>query len=1090
MSEISGKATQVPIVLRLFGVFELEIEGRSVAQELPRKDRWLLALLALAGERPVQRTWLAQNLWPFPETLESQAATYLRKSLWNLRNTLGEHAGCLLLPTLHTLALDLQLVEVDVVAFDRAIARMDQASLLSAIARYAGPLLPECTEIWALTERETRHQAYLKALEHLANGALEIDDPTSAVNFLRRATAADPLRESAHRDLMQALARCGDFAAAEQVYQQFVRRLQREDSSLLPAPETAALYQGIRRKARQRVAVPAAPPTVEPSPLSPHGYLPRPLTELVGRDAQAEEVASRIRRSRLVTLTGTGGIGKTRLALAAAEIVRIEFIHGVWFVDLSALQDPDRIVQAISGVLKLRAKPGSDLRAMLTDYLADRKILLLLDNCEQLLEGCAELAESLLEACGDLKILVTSRHPLGVAGEVDWRVPSLETPDPEHLPSGGAELVAAVRRHAAAELFVERAKAAQQTFALTRENAADVARICLRLDGIPLALQLAATRIKALTAKQIAERMDDGFHLLTGGSRTIPRHQTLQATMDWSFQLLSEQERALLSRVSVFAGGWTLEAAEQVCSDLRGSAQACSADNRPSRFDPRQGILAKEAVLDLLAGLVEKSLVLWDESREEARYRLLGTIRQYSAEKLRESGQELAVRTQHRNYFVQLAESAELHLRGPEQQWWLDRLEAEQENLIAALEFAFSVPPASDRADTSEHLSGARLAAALGWYCHTRGTAIEGLRWMEKALETCGGASSIQRIRLLQRAGLLAMDQGEPERAYAYLEESLERARTLNDPPGIASALLGLGNVAREQGDYEAARSLLQQSLSLFRELGDTGGAGQVLQSLAGIAANQNDYPTARRFAEEGLAIYRRLQDRQSMAVVLGNLGILARLEGDYPGAQTLYQESLELYRECKDRAGMARILGNLGNLAEDQCDSTAAYSLHQESLSLQRALGDKQGAAISLYNLGVAAQELSDFEQAAALYRESLTLCRGLRDRLGVAYALQKLATTLAERDRPLRGISLFAAAERLRELLKAPIPPQQLPGHEIGLADIRATVGETAFSAAWKVGASLDWEQAVAFALEEEEMGDENPADGLSTERRLNST
>ncbi|MCW3051526.1 MAG: transcriptional activator domain protein, partial [Chthonomonadales bacterium] len=396
MSEISGKASQSPVVLRLFGVFELEIEGRSVAQDLPRKDRWLLALLVLAGGRPVQRVWLAQNLWPFPETLESQAATYLRKSLWNLRSTLGDHAGCLLHPTLHTLALDLRVVEADVVAFDRAVAGHDEASLLSAVARYSGPLLPECTEIWALTERETRHQAYLKALERLAAHALEIDEPVNSVNFLRRATAADPLRESAHRDLMQALAKCGEFAAAEQVYQQFVRRLQREDSSLLPAPETGALYQEIRRKARQRVTIPAPPLVVEPSPLPPYGYLPRPLTELVGRDEQAEEVTSCIRRSRLVTLTGTGGIGKTRLALASAEIVRTEFAQGVWFVDLSALEDPSRIVQAISAVLKLRAKPGSDLRAMLTDYLVDRRILLILDNCEQLLEGCAELAEALL----------------------------------------------------------------------------------------------------------------------------------------------------------------------------------------------------------------------------------------------------------------------------------------------------------------------------------------------------------------------------------------------------------------------------------------------------------------------------------------------------------------------------------------------------------------------------------------------------------------------------------------------------------------------------------------------------------------------
>jgi len=358
----------------------------------------------------------------------------------------------------------------------------------------------------------------------------------------------------------------------------------------------------------------------------------------------------------------------------------------------------------------------------LTDYLVDRRVLLILDNCEQLLEGCAELVESLLEECGGLKILVTSRHPRRLAGEVDWRVPSLETPNPEHLPSGGAERVAAVRRYAAAELFVERAKAAQKTFALTGENAADVARICLRLDGIPLALQLAATRIKALTVKQIAERMDEGFHLLTGGSRTIPRHQTLQATMDWSCQLLSEPERALLSRVSVFAGGWTLEAAEQVCSDVPGNPQGASRNHQPPAFDPRQSCIARESVLDLLSSLVEKSLVLCEDRLEEARYRLLGTIRQYSAERLRESGQEPAVRTQHRNYFVQLAERAEPHLRGAEQQRWLDRLEAEQENLNSALEFAFSIPLLPIRGIPL------RIFAALDWPQRSGGSGIPAAR--------------------------------------------------------------------------------------------------------------------------------------------------------------------------------------------------------------------------------------------------------------------------------------------------------------------------------------------------------------------------
>ncbi|MDQ5827477.1 MAG: AAA family ATPase, partial [Chloroflexota bacterium] len=410
---------------------------------------------------------------------------------------------------------------------------------------------------------------------------------------------------------------------------------------------------------RLRAVEPAEAKTAPRTPeRTPHN-LPIRLSSFIGREKELAELRRLLESNRLLTLTGAGGCGKTRLALAAADELVETFEDGVWLVDLAPLADPSLVPQAVASTLGVREQPGRSPTETLSDYLASKKVLLVLDNCEHLIEACAELAESLLRSCPELWVLATSREALGVAGEVAWPVPSLALPDLRRTPN-----IEGLSRYESARLFVERTEAVKPTFSLTEQNAPSVVKICYRLDGIPLAIELAAARTKVLSVEQISERLDDCFRILAAGSRTtIPRQRTLHATMDWSHELLSEQERALFRRLSVFAGGFSLEATESVCAGED---------------------LEHYGVLELLSHLVDKSLIMVAEQDGEARYRLLETVRQYGREKLDESGEEAELGRRHAGYFVGLAEKAERELSGPDQARWLTLMETEHDNLRAA----------------------------------------------------------------------------------------------------------------------------------------------------------------------------------------------------------------------------------------------------------------------------------------------------------------------------------------------------------------------------------------------------------------------
>ena len=579
------------------------------------------------------------------------------------------------------------------------------------------------------------------------------------------------------------------------------------------------------------------------------------MTSFIGREKEIEAVKTLLGKTRLLTLAGSGGCGKTRLGLQVAADVLENYPDGAWLIELAPLADPALVPQAVASVLGVREEAGKPLTQTLTAALKPKRLLIVLDNCEHVLSACAVLVDTLIRSCPDVRVLASSREGLGIAGETVYRIPSLSLPDPKQTAT-----LASVTLYEAVRLFVDRAAAALPAFAVTNQNAPALASVCHRLDGIPLAIELAAARVRSLAVEEINARLDNRFRLLTGGSRTaLPRQQTLRALIDWSYDLLTPLEKTLLCRLAVFAGGWTLEAAEQV-----GAGESETGED-----------IEAWAVLDLLTSLADKSLVVAEQEEEHTRYRLLETVRQYARDRLSESGESLVVRARHGDYFVALAEEIMPKLAGSEQAQWLRVLEAEHDNLRQALTEYAEDATEDVRADDKK---GLRLGAALQRFWMVRGHLSEGRERLRAALEHSGGQEPTKsRAAALNGAGTLAWMQGDYASARVLYEESLTIARELEDKKGIALSLGNLGIVAKEQGDYALARSLYEESLALRRELGDTSGIAFGLNNLGLVVKEQGDYALARVLHEEssgdtarvgGQQRYRRLSQQS------GNCGL------------------------------------------------------------------------------------------------------------------------------------------------------------------------------------------------------------------------
>jgi non-specific serine/threonine protein kinase len=810
-------------------------------------------------------------------------------------------------------------------------------------------LLPDCPEGWAVGERDLREQAYLTALETLANLSRSQGNSTGAVHWLRLLVSADPYRESVYCTLMQALADCGDRAAVTQVYRDLRLRL-RHDLNAEPAPETEALYHRLLASQPRTVAL----PTVLPAPSGPPRRLPVPLSDLIGREQELEEVAGWLGRSRLVTLVGVGGVGKTRLAIAAAERVNGQFAEGVWFVDLAPLSDPSLLTQTLLRALDIREESSRTPEETLERALCWRRLLLVLDNCEHLLEACGSLTYRLLTACPGLRVLATSRQALGLTGEHLYRVPSLSLPP---IGQPNVEKAASVLlEYAAIQLFVERARQANSSFQLSRQSAGTAVQICQRLDGIPLAIEMAAARIKSLSVDQIAARLEDRFALLTGGSRAVlPRQRTLQAAIDWSYDLLSEAERVLFRRLCVFAGGWSLEAAEAICKEEGGRRKEESnpAQNAvPGTQNPFLPVYPSE-VLDVLTQLVEKSLVVFEEAGEgtahfslsetmqqddseglaaigEAPYRMLETVRRYACDRLRKSEENTVVRGRHRDYFTDFAEEARKRLTGSGQLAWSQRLEIEHDNLRSAIAWC--------REDPGGVEAGLRLTSAMGWFWLTHGYLKEGQQHLAEALARDRSSRPRVRGEALIMAAMLACQTADDATAQVLLEENLAIWRELGDRTGIVEALTSLGMVKYEQGDYVTALAYLEERLVLQQEAGDRQNSANTLYWLGRVSEAQGDLGKARLHLEEACAI--DLEFGQKAGHAAWRLGDVLCMQGDYAAAHALLSESLKTAWELDDKVVAFSSLEFLAWLAHAQEQGERSARLYGAADALRTTFG------------------------------------------------------------------------------------------------------------------------------------------------------
>lgn len=691
--------------------------------------------------------------------------------------------------------------------------------------------------------------------------------------------------------------------------------------------------------------------------------LPIQLTSFIGREALMLNLkrlllpASGVEPHRLITLTGVGGTGKSRLSLQVAAEVLDAFPDGAWLVELAQLSDPALVPKEVAAMLGVREEGTIPLIKTLVDALRPRKLLLLLDNCEHLIETCAQLAESILLACPHIHILASSREPLGIAGELPFAVPSLSLPASSELPP-----LEQLAHFEAVRLFVERAAAVEPRFALTEANAPLVTQICQRLDGIPLAIELAAARVRVLSVEQIARRLDDRFRLLTGGSRTaLPRQQTLRALIDWSYDMLPPAEAMLLRRLSLFAGGWTLEAAERVCLGKG---------------------LEEYEILDGLTHLVNKSLVVVERGEGEVRYRLLETIRQYARERLLEAYEAEPIRDRHLGFFLHWAEQAEAELWHADQRLWLDRLEAEHDNLAAALEWSLVTEGGVQ--------AGLRLAVALGQFWSVRGYWTEGSEWVRRLLSADGaGAPTVARAKALNLAGATARSQGNMGVAEEWFKQSLALSQAIGYEQGVAQALGDLGAALTRGNDTATTWELMQEGLERFRALGDKRGMIVALGRM-GFHLTFSDQPaSARPYLDENLRLCREFGHHLGMAGTLVALGRLEAALGHDELAHQHLTEALAIFRENDDRPGVLSAIYTLANVTMEVIGFDASLALYEEGLTLARRLGNRAATMNGLNAMGEMARQRNDPVAACALYEEALQIAQhiGLEAMLPIIY-------------------------------------------------------------------------------------------------------
>jgi predicted ATPase/DNA-binding SARP family transcriptional activator len=992
--QLPAQAVEPRYRVSLLGPFAVYRDGVPLDTDTwQRNVSALLKLLATAPQWRRSRDEIIEILWP--DASPHAGGSNLRSQLHLLRRSLAGGDPSPVLFERGWLELNRAFTwEIDLVQFEELLRRVEPelSVLQDALALYRGEPLPdERYDDWAQPVRERVQRLWRDSVLQIAQMLEEQGEHDEVRQALEWLLEHDPLDEEALRPLLRVLAVMGRRAEALRRYQQFAHRL-REEMELEPDATTRAVVDQIRAH--------LGPSTderkVESASLSSRPVrvvLPAALTSFVGRDEEIAAIQRTLRRPevRLLTLSGTAGTGKTRLAIEVARSVQASFSDGVFFVRLAPVAEGALVPSTISGVMGIQDWGSTWTWPLLAHHLRDRRMLLVLDNLEHLPTAARGIAE-LLETSPGLNILVTSRAVLHIYGEHEFPVPSLGVPE-----SGRTLDIERLLELASVRLFVTRAQATLPGFTLTAANAGAIAGICTQLEGLPLSLELAAALSKTFQPQSLLQQLSNRLGLLAHGpiNRT-DRQQSLRGAIDWSYVLLTEEEQGLLARLSVFVGGCTVEAAQAVCASI-----------------------AQPDVLGGLISLVDKSL-LQQLGEEEPRFVLLETIREYAAEKLVESGKSEQLSARHAAYVLRMSEEAEQALAGPDQAHWFRRLDAEVNNVRAALQWLLDVGPVEDEL---------RLVAALEKFWQTRGYVNEESRWLEDGLARRHEVSPEPLAKALWTQGRAFWLQGDHARATASLEDALLLYRDLGDQRGVARTLNLLGNEMTELDRIDEASHLYRQSLQLWTDLGDRHEAARPLQNLGNAMRLQGDLVTGRRLIEEAIAINSAAQDTRAFAFGLSLLGTLEIQENNRPAAEERWSESLKLFRTLGGKREIAELLGAMAMVYREQ----------------------------------------DRLQSARAFMREALLLTRELTQGIAWAMTLQEAVFLAVAEGKHEFAVEIQSVVVAYEEELKMVLPAADLLEREELLAPARESLDDETFTRAWERGRAMSLEQAVSYVLDE---------------------
>jgi predicted ATPase/DNA-binding SARP family transcriptional activator/Tfp pilus assembly protein PilF len=1020
--------------IALLGSFLAHLDGVPITTFTSVKVKALLIYLAVESGRPHHRDMLAELLWP--EQPPTAGRKTLRTTLADLRRAINDRDSDapLLEITRDTIQLNMSgsvdLDLSDVTRLHSAVVQHPHASAetctvcakhtRAAIDLYRGDFLAHfylddspIFEDWIAHQRSQFQQILIDLCDRMVRYSLRREAYADALVYARRQLSVDPLRESAHQQVMRALAYSGQRSAALAQYET-CRRLLAQELGVVPSEETDELLVQVREQTLER------PPTTN----KPFHILPAPLTSFLGRETERKALAERLSQPncRLVTLTGPPGIGKTRLALAVLSDLQHAFSDGVAFVALTPLHAPELVIPSIAYTLGLTdSSPHSPLAALIS-ALRHRELLLVLDNFEHLLAAAPQIGD-LLVSCPQIKILVTSRAVLHVYGEQQFAVPPLAVPDPNSKH---------IEQAAAVQLFLARSQAADAGITPTEANLKAIAALCVQLDGVPLAIELAAARGRLFSPQELMAQLAQPLTLLTSAARAVePRQQTLQHALDWSFRLLHPDEQRLFARFSVFVGGCTLEAAEAICIDHDGAAGA---------------------IMNGIGVLLDHSLLRQrQEHNGTYRFGMLHIVREYARTRLAELGEEQEIRRRHASFYLALAQAAEEHLTSAEQVSWLLGLEAEQPNFRAALQWAL------EKGDAELALD---LSGSLAQFWKIRGYLVEGRQWLERALALCAGATPAVQARALYGVGLLAADQGDYLQSLAWCSKSLAIWETIGDLRQIAQVRRRLGLTERECGKLNQAQEHLKISLKAYRAVNDSYGTAAVLSNLGMIWDDLGQDADALKVYAESLQIFRSRGDLRSIGIVLNNQGVILAKQGAYPEARACYDESLAIRRTLGDRLGMAVAFANLGELAWLQGDLVQARRDLNLSLELSRELGVRDTQIFIFRVLGRIALAEGMVVEARSLLIDSFRVAQELHKQLDIVLVLEALVQVAIVRQCWRCAAQILDTATLLRSTLGVPLSPHEQQDYDRMQAaiDVHATASDESAEDLAAIGIALE--------------------------------